>query len=255
MRIAFISDIHSNLEALKAVMADIEAREPDRLLCLGDVINYGPNPVECLRIARKLELSLMGNHEEAVLYEPIGFNRWATEAAQWTRAVLEPNFFSGGAKWADWNFLKSRPRRHEEEGVLMVHASPREPTGEYLLPSDGELILGNLSEKLAGSFERIDHLSFVGHTHIPGVFTEAAGYTAPADLDGAYRLEDGVKAIINVGSVGQPRDHDTRAAYATVDGEVVRFHRVEYDAEKTCEKVKGIEGLPNRGGERLLKGE
>jgi len=252
---AFVSDIHSNLEALRAVLADIEERGIPRVICLGDVINYGPDPVRCLRIVRKLHLTLLGNHEEGVLYQPIGFNPHAAEAAKWTRGVLEPGFFSDGGKWANWNFIRTLPTRREEGTVLMVHASPRDPTSEYLLPSEADPILGEPSDKLLRCFALVKHMCFGGHTHLPGVFLEGNGFISPAEIDHEFRVQPGVKAIINVGSVGQPRDHDTRAAYATFDGETVRFHRVTYDVEQTCAKVKATKGLPDRGGLRLLKGE
>ena len=252
---ALVSDIHSNLEALRAVLADIEERRVDRIVCLGDVINYGPDPVKCLRIVRKMDLCLVGNHEEGVLYEPIGFNPQAVEAAKWTRSVLEPSFLSDGGKWANWEFIRTLPAKHEEDGLLLVHASPRDPTSEYLLPSDGELIMGEIPDKLAQCLNLVERACFVGHTHIPGVFTPSSGYASPGELGGEFRLGPGQKAIINVGSVGQPRDHDVRASYATYDGEVVRFRRVEYDTQTTCAKIKAIKGLPDRGGTRLLKGE
>jgi predicted phosphodiesterase len=255
MLTAFISDIHANLEALTAVMADIEDRSPDRIVCLGDTINYGPDPVECLHVVRTVQFSLLGNHEEAVLAQPIGFNPHAAEAARWTRRQLEPGLFSDGVRWADWQFINSLEPRRRDENVLLVHGSPRDPVGEYLLPNDGERILGDVSDKLVRNFALVDHLCFGGHTHIPGLFAEDDGFRSPADLDGEYRVEAGCKAIVNVGSVGQPRDGIVDACYATFDREVVRWHRIPYDAEVTCEKVKAIDGLPDRGGERLLTGE
>ena len=201
-----------------------------------------------------MDLALLGNHEEAVLYEPIGFNRWAAESAIWTRSILKPNCLSDGRKWANWEFLKALPLRHSEDGMLLVHASPREPTSEYLLPSDGELILGDASDKLIENLELVERICFVGHTHMPGVFT-AAGFQAPDELGGEFRLPPDAKAIVNVGSVGQPRDHIRDSSYVTYDGEVVRFHRVPYDVQKTCDKIKAIKGLAERNGLRLLHGE
>ena len=252
---AFVSDVHANLEALQAVLADIESKHVQRVLCLGDTVNYGPDPVKCLRIIRKMPLVLLGNHEEAVLYQPIGFNPHAAEAANWTRAVLQPGFLSDGGKWANWDFIRTLPTRHEEDSILLVHASPRDPTSEYLLPTETDPLLGEPSEKLVKCFGLVKHLCFLGHTHLPGVFLESGHFQTPKDLDGEFEVSAGQKAIINVGSVGQSRDHDTRACYATFDGEAVRFHRVSYDVELTCAKVKAINGLPDRGGTRLLKGE
>jgi predicted phosphodiesterase len=255
MLTAFVSDVHANLEALHAVMADIEERNPDRIVCLGDTINYGPNPVECLHTIRKAAFSLLGNHEEAVMGQPIGFNPHAAEAARWTRRQFVPSLFSDGVRWADWRFMRSLEVRRREGTVLLVHGSPRDPVGEYLLPHDGELILGDVSDKMTANFALIDHLCFVGHSHIPGVFVEGDGFTSPSELGHEYRIEDGQKAILNVGSVGQPRDHIVDASYATFDGEVVRWRRIPYDFATTCAKVKAIRGLPDRGGARLLVGE
>lgn len=255
MKTAFISDIHSNLEALHAALADIEPRGVDRIICLGDVVNYGPDPAACLRIVRRLDLTLMGNHEQAVLHMPVGFNPVAAEAAMWTRSVLKPGARARGEKRANWEFMESRPLRHEEDGMLLVHASPREPTSEYLLPSDADPILGRPSEKLAACFEMIERVCFVGHTHVAGVFTEAGEFLSPDELGGELRLPEDGKIICNVGSVGQPRDRNRDACYATFDGEAITYHRVHYDAEATCAKVKKIKGLPDWCGTRLLKGQ
>ena len=251
---ALISDIHSNLEALEAVMTDIEDRGADRIVCLGDVVNYGPDPAECLRIARTLDLVLLGNHEEAVMYGAIGFNVHAREAAEWTRDALKPSLFGNGERLENWVFIRNLPKRKQEDSVYLVHASPRDPTSEYLLPSESDPLLGEPSEKLKGCFERIDRVCFVGHTHLPGVFRERGPFATPEDLDGEFVLPDDEKAIVNVGSVGQPRDRNPKSCYVTFDGEVVRYHRVEYDRETTCRKIKATRGLPDRGGERLLEG-
>ncbi len=255
MKTAFISDLHSNFEALQAVLADIEPRGVDRIVCLGDMVNYGPDPAECLKIVRRLDLSLMGNHEEAVLRTPVGFNPIATKAAEWTRSVLEPGARAGAEKKANWEFMASRPLKYEEDGMLLVHASPREPTGEYLLPSDADPLLGELSEKLEGCFELVERVCFVGHTHVPGVFTQRAQFLVPHEINGEYHLVNGEKVICNVGSVGQPRDRIRDACYVVFDGELIQYHRVPYDAETTCEKVKKTKGLPDRCGTRLLVGE
>ena len=236
MKTALISDIHSNIEALHAVLADIEPRGVDRIFCLGDVVNYGPDPVECLKLVQRLDLSLMGNHEEAVLHSPVGFNPIAAEAAIWTKSVLEPGLGAGAEKKALWEFMKSRPLKHEEDGVLFVHASPREPTGEYLLPSDADALLGELSEKLAGCFELVERVCFVGHTHVPGVFTQSGEFLSPDDIGGEYRLQTDAKVICNIGSVGQPRDRICDASYVVFDGELIQYHRVPYDMEATARR-------------------
>ena len=252
MLTAFVSDIHSNLEALEAVLADIEEQKPDRIICLGDVVNYGPNPVECLRIARRFELTLLGNHEEAVLGQPYGFNPVAAEAAKWTRDILKPGMMSDGSKRANWSFMQSLPLRHTEDGILLVHASPRAPTAEYLLPFDVDPIFG--AEKLTQCFQLVDNICFVGHTHIPGVFYESMRFQYPQEMGNELVVPRDEKIIVNIGSVGQPRDRNTRACYATYDGAVVRWRRVPYEMHKTCAKILKS-ALPPWCAKRLLKGE
>ena len=255
MLTAFVSDIHANLEALESVLADIEQRSPDRVVCLGDVVNYGPDPAACLRGVRSLDLCLMGNHEEAVLGEPIGFNPVAAEAARWTRSVLLPGFLSDGSKSANWAFVSTLRLKHQEDGMLLVHASPRAPTTEYLLPSDADPILGEPSPKLVECFGLVDRVCFVGHTHLPGVFAGPAAFLSAGQLHNEFRVRKGEKAIINVGSVGQPRDRNPKACYATFDGELVQYHRLAYNVRKTRDKVLAAKGLPDWCGLRLLKGE
>lgn len=252
MLTAFVSDIHANLEALEAVLAHIHRQNPDRIICLGDVVNYGPDPAECLRIARRFDLTLLGNHEEAVLGHPYGFNPVAAEAARWTRGVLRPGLLSDGARRSNWEFMQSLPLRHTEDGLLLVHASPRAPTTEYLLPFDIDPLFG--SEKLTQCFQLVDKICFVGHTHIPCAFHESMRFEFPQDIGNELVVSNDEKIIVNIGSVGQPRDRNNRACYVTYDGEVVRWHRVPYEIHKTCAKILKT-ALPQWCAKRLLKGE
>ncbi len=149
---AIISDIHSNLEALQAVLADIKARGISEIVCLGDVIGYGPNPRECLDLVMETcRLCLMGNHDHAVLFEPTNFNPAAERAAYWTRRVLESE---RDRKKRDrrWEFLGKLPVRVKELDLLYVHASPRRPINEYLFPED---VFTN-PQKIMANFERLD---------------------------------------------------------------------------------------------------
>src|SRR6476661_8123002 len=125
--IAIVSDIHSNLEALTAVLAEIERRGVEEIVCLGDVIGYGPNPLECLDLVRqRCKVSLMGNHDFAVMYEPYNFNSGAESASYWTRQQFEDE--TDRQKRADrWRFLGQLPVRHKTDQFLAVHASPRRP--------------------------------------------------------------------------------------------------------------------------------
>jgi diadenosine tetraphosphatase ApaH/serine/threonine PP2A family protein phosphatase len=250
MPTALISDIHANLDALSVVLGDIQARGITRILCLGDIIGYGPNPCECLDlIMERCEWALMGNHDFAVLYEPTSFNASAEAAAFWTRRQLEiePDADKQRRRWEFLGNLKIRERI--DEG-LFVHASPRKPINEYIFPDD----VITAPSKLAQIFDRIDHKCFVGHTHVCGVFTDEPDFYPPADLDGEYDFTPAEKCIVNPGSVGQPRDRDPRASYAILHEHSVEFVRLEYDIQAVIDKIKSIDSLSDFLGTRLLEG-
>src|SRR4051812_25689677 len=133
---AILSDIHSNLEALQAVLADIDglSRPVERFLCLGDTVGYGPNPLECLDLVRqRCDVVLLGNHDQAVLFDPDGFGAAAARAVFRTREQLEK---PGPESEARWIFLSQLPRTHAEGDMLFVHGSPRNPINEYVFPED-----------------------------------------------------------------------------------------------------------------------
>ena len=252
---AIISDIHSNIEALQAVLADIERQGIEEIFCLGDIVGYGPSPEACIDLAMKWPVCLMGNHDEAVGTSAFGFNPVAREAIEWTRHRLSPHWYSGPGGRHRWQFLCTLPMTHRIDTLLFVHASPRFPTSEYILESDTAAALGEPSAKLVEVFGMIQGPCFVGHTHLPGIIEEPGEcFLIPADFDGRYEYTADRKAIINVGSVGQPRDRDPRASYATMDDEAVYFHRVEYNVEKTARDIIESPGLPDYGGERLHLG-
>jgi diadenosine tetraphosphatase ApaH/serine/threonine PP2A family protein phosphatase len=253
--LAIISDIHSNLEALTVVLEDIAARGADEVICLGDVVGYGPSPRECLRLAlRHFRVTLCGNHEWAILNEPLGFNRIAREAVDWHKEQLGSHWYSPKARRDAWSFLRNLPLTHRRGRMLFVHASPSNPTEEYLLRTDIDEIMHELGPKLVRAFDKTEWVTFVGHTHYPGVFTEDARFLVPKEIGHEHRLAPGEKAIVNVGSVGQPRDGDNRACYVTLDRGVLRFHRIEYDIEETYRKVVATGALDKSLGERLLSG-
>ena len=250
MPTAIISDIHGNLDALQVVLDDISARGIDHILCLGDIIGYGPNPCECLDLVmQRCEWSLMGNHDFAVLYEPTSFNLSAEQAAFWTRRQLE-QATDATLRRQRWEFLGNLRIRETSNGSLWVHASPRRPINEYIFPDD----VITAPSKLAQIFERIDKRCFVGHTHVTGVFTDEPDFYPPADLGGVYRFADEEKCVINPGSVGQPRDHDPRASYAIVHEAHVEFIRLEYDIQNVIDKFAEIPDLSDFLGQRLLEG-
>ena len=130
MSVAIISDLHSNLEALTAVLKDIEGQGIKSVWCLGDLVGYGPNPLEVVDLALEWDVALMGNHDEAVLREPFGFNPIARAAVTWTRAQLKPGLLSSAIKKRRWKFHSDLKLTHAVEGVYLVHGSPRDPSME-----------------------------------------------------------------------------------------------------------------------------
>ncbi len=255
--IAVISDIHANIPALKAVLDDIRPRNVEQIICLGDVVGYGPDPKECLdMLMDAASVTLMGNHDFAVMYEPTKFNIGAEAACFWTRKQLEQE--PDEAKRAKrWQFLGNLPVKHVISGenygmgeLAFVHGSPRRPINEYIFPDD----IYNAPNKISGLFERFSHLCFVGHTHVPGVFIDTPDFYSPDELGGIYEVEPNRKAMINVGSVGQPRDRDPRASYALIEPGAIRFVRVEYDVESVIEQVYAIDELDDYLGSRLKEG-
>ena len=204
------------------------------------------------------KLVLLGNHDEAVVKSSstYSFNAQAKKAVAWTQEQLAPGFLSAKEKKDRWQFLGGLRLKHEEDGVTFVHASPREfyHNTEYILSEDTFDLLGEVPKKIIDVFIKIKKLCFVGHSHFPGVLTENAEYMEPKDFNHKFTFENGKKYLINVGSIGQPRDSDIRACYVTFDGNGVTFHRVEYDHKKTQEKIFSIPSLDKRSGERLAVG-
>ena len=257
-KFAIISDIHANWEALQNAMKYIEEQgiTMDRILCMGDVIGYGPNPVECVDVAIDFKLNLLGNHEEAVINGAFGFNPAAKRAIDWTRNQLKPGVFSSGQKKRRWEFVRTLPLMDKTEKYYFVHGSPRDPTMEYILKVDTEAYFGEIPPKIREIFAMIHGPCFVGHSHVPCIITEDNEYHDPASVDYEYKLEPGKKYIVNVGSVGQPRDQDNRSCFVILDDDenTMRWVRLEYDYNTTAEKIRAIPELDNRNAERLIKG-
>ncbi|MGQ9504954.1 MAG: metallophosphoesterase family protein [Thermogutta sp.] len=251
MKRAIISDIHSNLEALEAVLKDIQAQGVEEIYCLGDIVGYGPNPRECIDLVmRHCKVSLLGNHDQGALFDPEGFNVGAEKAIFWTRAQLEENFGNPAESLKRWDYLGERPRIHKEGNIIYVHGSVRNPLNEYVFPED---IYS--PAKLQKLFSLIEKCAFQGHTHTPGVFTEQCEFFTPEELpNNTFDLNSVSKAMVNVGSVGQPRDGDPRACYVIQDDQRVIFRRVPYEVEVTREKIYVIPELDNFLGDRLREG-
>lgn len=261
MKRAIISDIHGNFEALSAVIADIQSQETSDIYCLGDVIGYGPDPIKCLdSVMDACAVTILGNHDQAVLFDPEGFNPVALRAIYWTRDQLETG--TGDMEQNDrrWDFVGELPRKRDEGEFLFVHGSPRDATNEYVFPEHAYEV-----DKMNSMMSRFEGICFQGHTHIPGVFVlmqddddpaerEYAFFT-PEDRDLFFRM-DGIKAMVNVGSVGQPRDENPHACYVVLDSEekTVEYRRVAYDVESTRRRIHSIDELDNMLGDRLIAG-
>jgi predicted phosphodiesterase len=245
---ALISDIHSNLEALEAVLADIRRQGIEEIYCLGDIIGYGPNPRECIDLVMKVNVCILGNHDQGALFDPEGFNSGAERAIFWTREQLEKPLGTPADNAKRWDFLGELPRNRRENGFLFVHGSARNPLNEYVFPED----IYN-QRKMEKIFSLIEHHCFQGHTHVPGVFTQSLNFLSPDEIGYQHQLGPD-KTMINVGSVGQPRDGDSRACYVVIEDNLVTFRRVEYPIEKTIAKIYETPELDNFLGDRLRDG-
>jgi len=224
------------------------------IVCLGDVVGYGPMPLECVDLVmEKCRVTLKGNHDEALVHGAYAFNLRAQKAIEWTRDQLKPGFFSGSAVRRRWEFLTKLPLRHEEGPDLFIHGSPRDPTNEYVLAT--EIGFGP-TEKFEEIFAGFERMLFVGHTHMPCVITDKYETKTSAELENKYVYPDMAdqKVIVNVGSVGQPRDRDPRACYVVVDDGTVTWRRLEYDIEKTVNAMEAIAQLDAALAARLKEG-
>lgn len=240
MRYAILSDIHGNLEALDAVLADAASRA-DAIVCLGDIVGYGADPVACIeRVAERAQLVVAGNHEHGVagLLDLDWFNDWAKAAAKWTRRRLDRDHLG---------WLATRPLVGETDDATLVHASPARPAEwDYLVSADDGY------EAFAAFSTRV---CFVGHSHRSGAWS--LGSSGREHEPGAteVELQAGRRYLINVGSVGQPRDRDARAAYGVwdVDERRITIRRVAYDVATAQAKILAA-GLPAVLAERLTIG-
>lgn len=245
MRIAVLTDIHANREATEAVLAAISQLAPDRMALLGDIVGYGPDPVFAVETAERLvsdgAICLLGNHDEAALTGPSGMTPHAHDAILWTRTRLEP---------AHLDFLSGLPLFAELPGMLLVHASARNPA-KWPYITD---------EKAAGECLAATQAPLVlcGHTHVPMIH-----YALPGRLPVAYTPLPHVAAplsairrhVVVVGSVGQPRDGNPAACFALLDTDraEISMIRVPYDTQATARKITE-QGLPDWLGLRLQIG-
>lgn len=249
MAIALISDLHSNIEAIDMVLKDIESQGIKDVYCLGDFIGYGPNPREAILRASNFKVCLRGNHEDAVLFNAADFNEKAKRAVEWTKNQLSSREYDRKDNYILWDFLDRLLEKHPEGDTLYIHASPRFPTREYVLPRDV-----SDKEKMDDIFSRLDRLCFAGHTHIPGVFSQDYKFKDIDSLNHKFDIPEEGKFFINIGSVGQPRDGDNRSCYLVRDGNRLEWRRLEYPFRETMKKIFAIDALPNYLAERLEVG-
>ncbi|MEM1118636.1 MAG: metallophosphoesterase family protein [Bacteroidota bacterium] len=232
MRIAVLSDIHANLSALQTALADIERRQVDRVICLGDVVGYGPDPAPCVDLVRETcSITVLGNHDAAVAREHAleVLPRDGQAAARLHRTLLRDDQLA---------WLADLPLRAEAYGATFVHATPDRPEAWTRLQS---------FPSIQAQFEAFStDICFVGHSHRPAVASSSMG---------VYRVRRGHRFLVDVGSVGQPRDRDPRLSYALYDDfafsvELIRLH---YDHARTAVRLDEV-GLPASLGDRLRRG-
>jgi diadenosine tetraphosphatase ApaH/serine/threonine PP2A family protein phosphatase len=246
MKLAIISDIHGNLEALEAVLKDISFAGCAKTYCLGDVVGYGPAPNEvCARLQELNIETIQGNHDEAAALDiPLPealLNPLAFKSLLWTRAVLSPEH----RRW-----LRELPHRIDipEFKACLCHASPQNPLDwEYVRSRFQAWQILEQQEQL---------VCFIGHTHRPFVWSLLADGIVTEQRADAISLDPACRYLINVGSVGQPRDGDPRCSYAIVDraAQTVEFRKVEYPVSITQRRIREL-NLPDRLAERLTLGK
>ncbi|MDA3960271.1 MAG: metallophosphoesterase family protein [Planctomycetota bacterium] len=256
--IAVVSDIHGNLEALTAVLEKCEEIGVDDIVCLGDIIGYGPDPIAVADIAiERFRVTLMGNHEEALVTGKHRFNPYAAQAIDWTRTQLKGA--SGGrlsrllgSERPDYlSWFKDLPAYVVDANRLLVHGSIYDPVHDYVDEPENPVEAEQMIQTLERDFSGFD-LCFAGHNHTPFIATKV-GTFFPHDGHPTFTLPPGHKAYICVGSVGQPRDRDWRSSFATIDGNTITYHRVSYDLQLTQQKILDI-GLHKFLAERLQYG-
>jgi predicted phosphodiesterase len=241
MKLALISDIHGNLEALGEVLRDVESQRVDRIHCLGDVVGYGCDPVACLHlVAEHCDVKLMGNHEYAAIgvLPPDAMNIHARQSIHWTVTRLTDREIS---------LISEFDLTAEQDDRLLVHASPYEPDGWHYVLAPHEA---------AEAFEHTEsRLVFHGHTHLPVIYCLAPGGRIRTVAAHDFDPDEESRYLINVGSVGQPRDNDPRACYVVYDTseDAVNYRRVEYDISATQAKMCRAE-MPQMLIDRLQAG-
>jgi len=238
MKLAIISDIHANYEALDAVLQDAESEGVDQILCLGDIVGYGPDPSRCVTRIQELGCPVIrGNHDHDAANDRVlsNLNDTARESLEWTREQLSA---------AQRQWLGNLPFSRRVGRFMITHSSPDHPEAWHYIRDVEAAKRCMLSQNVS--------LCFIGHTHNPGIFEEKGGFTQQMGKK-SHRLDDEAKTLVNVGSVGQPRDGDSRACYAIFDrvSRYIEYKRVEYQVSVTQERLRES-GLPEELAIRLV---
>ncbi|NOT32010.1 MAG: metallophosphoesterase [Planctomycetes bacterium] len=268
---AIVSDLHGNAPALETALADARTRGARRYVCLGDVIGYGARPRHNLDWVMRLctsapdapaefgalepGLCLQGNHEYALLNSAEDFNARARAAIEWTREELNRDEGEGekrAARYAYWDFMASLEPVAHDGTAMFAHGSPRDPVREYMLPRD----ITDDAKMRANWACMEEPVCFVGHSHVPAVYFEDRRLFRPKGSEGPYELGTSarLRAIVNVGSIGQPRDGDNRLSYVLFDGRAITFVRLEYDIARAMADIEAVPALPSYLAERLKVG-
>jgi predicted phosphodiesterase len=241
MLYAIFSDIHSNLQAYESLISDLKTKKPDKSLCLGDIVGYGANPRECIGITKKLNCPVVcGNHDlaSAGKIPTINFNSSAEKAIIWTKSVLDA---------ADKSYLSSLPLTYSNNDLTLTH-------GSLFMPDEFNYVLG-LADAEASMDRQKTKLCFIGHSHIPGVFAKYADNSVKTLIPSTITLEKNTSYLINVGSIGQPRDNNWRACYCAYDDTkgILSFKRLEYDVNSAAKAILNAKLPPNLAS-RLFRG-
>jgi diadenosine tetraphosphatase ApaH/serine/threonine PP2A family protein phosphatase len=240
---AILSCVHANYEALVAVIDDATRRGVERIILVGDLVGFGPQPVECVDLARQAcSIVLRGCHDQALLDGAAHLPAPTRQGIEWAKQELGPDRIEWISKLAE---------TYDAAGIVFCHASPREPISEYLFAED----VRRDSRKLVRAFEKTSKIVFVGHTHVAGIFQEnPLRWTPASQLENYFHYKRGDKVIVNVGSVGQPRDKDPRACYLEVNKNELYWRRVDYDVQQVVAKIQANSHLTASTAQRLIRG-
>jgi predicted phosphodiesterase len=241
VRYGILSDVHGNLPALHRVLKACAEIKVDKILFLGDAVGYGASPNQCISLIKRETVTFIGgNHDFGAVgtTNTDNFNHYARQALDWTSRTLTPE---------NYDYLKGRPLTMEWEGILLVHASP-------YVPQEWRYIF-KLPEAALNFSAFHQHVCFIGHSHLPGVFVLNPDGTISFERSTTITLEESARYIINVGSVGQPRDGDPRASFGVLDVENREYslRRIVYDIRDAQSRIISM-GLPRFLAERLAIG-